>query len=100
MIWSYVPCSIGEDLSEALRPRPRADSSEQVHAIEDPPKGPVFDKIKATHGEQRRWQRQDKFNRVVCDSRRLLASSSCLLTGRCSLGLLQNDRHIHGVSLS
>ena len=60
-------CSLGEDLSELLRPRQQpacADDLLESVAVKNG-KGPVFDKIKATHGEQRRWQRQDKFNRVV-----------------------------------
>ena len=65
--------SLGEDLSEALRPKPRqepdakaaAEMPEPVAAVQKAAK-PVFDAIKSTHGEQRRWARQDKFNRVVC----------------------------------
>lgn len=56
--------SMEDDLSDILRPRPQQEA--QSAAADSLKSGkPAFDKIKATHGEQRRWQRQDKFNRIA-----------------------------------
>ncbi|KAK9786381.1 hypothetical protein WJX73_001780 [Symbiochloris irregularis] len=60
---------LDEDLSEALQPRASSSSVASaapatVAGVQVKPRA-KNDSIKSSHGEMRRWQRQDKFNRTA-----------------------------------